>query len=81
MPPVVQHKSQLRGNKYIHQVTLWMSSDGDVQMMFWVKDAPPLQATPQEQASRRGLAQEKTIVHRSHDGRNVIREHRVLAKL
>jgi hypothetical protein len=69
---VVQRKTQLGGNKYIYQVTLWMSSDGDVQIMFWVKDAP------QGQKNRRDLTQ---VVHRSQDGKNVIREHRIFAKL
>jgi hypothetical protein len=77
----VQHKTQLGGNKYIHQVTVWMSSDGDVQMMFWVKDAPPPEAAPQGQSIRRRLERQVKIVKRGHDGRNIIKEHRVLAKL
>jgi len=67
---VVQHKTQLGGNKYIHGVTIWMSSDGNVQMMFWVKDAPTPQAAPQGQSVRRGQAP-----------KSIVREHRVLAKL
>ncbi|KAF3045874.1 hypothetical protein E8E12_002891 [Didymella heteroderae] len=77
---LVQHKSQLGSNKYIFQVTLWMSNDGDVQIMFWVKDAPPQQATLQGHGVRRGLAPEVKVVNRSQDSRSIIREHRVLAK-
>ena len=77
----MQHKTQLGGNKYIHEVTVWMSSDGDVQMMFWVKDSPPPKAAPPGQSVRRGPASEGEVVKRSHDGKNIIREHRFLAKL
>ena len=77
----MQHKTQLGGNKYIYQVTLWMSSDGDVQMMFWVKDAPPPQAVPQGQSVRKGPMPVVKVTKRSQDGKNIIREHRLLAKL
>jgi hypothetical protein len=50
-------------------------------MMFWVKDAPPPEAAPQGQSIRRRLERQVKIVKRGHDGRNIIKEHRVLAKL
>lgn len=88
----MQHKTQLGGNKYIYKVTLWNDADGDVQMMFWVKDAPPPQAAPEGQLDRKmstpdegevahAFGKAGKVVNRSQDGRNVIREHVVLAKL
>jgi hypothetical protein len=38
--PVIQHKTQLGGNKYIYKVTLWKDAWDYTQMLFWVGDAP-----------------------------------------
>ncbi|KAJ4347557.1 Mitochondrial import inner membrane translocase subunit tim8 [Ascochyta clinopodiicola] len=82
---VAQHKTQLQANKYVYQVTVWKDQYGDEQMMFWVKNAPPpannsdRSKTPVPQngdVNTRGK-----VVKRSADGRNIVREHIVLAKL
>ncbi|KAF1928401.1 uncharacterized protein M421DRAFT_92650 [Didymella exigua CBS 183.55] len=89
---LVQHKTQLGCNKYIYQVTLWSDPDGDVQMMFWVKDAPPLQDRQEERDDRKRSTQDEDngahafgktgrVVKRSQDGRKAIREHWILAML
>jgi hypothetical protein len=38
--PVIQHKTQLGGNKYIYKITIWMDDWDYMQMLFWVQDAP-----------------------------------------
>lgn len=81
----MQHKTQLRGNKYVHKITVWKDSDGDEQMLFWVKDAP---LRPEEEETwnpvGHDMATSSTIakmVERSLDGKNLIRDHLVIAKL
>ncbi|KAJ4993437.1 hypothetical protein SVAN01_00985 [Stagonosporopsis vannaccii] len=86
---LIQHKNQLGGNKYVHKVTVWRDYDGDDHMLLWVKDAP---LPPQEAAlgiandsmSDKGLSgtfdNAGNIVKRSIDGKNFIREHRVVAR-
>lgn len=80
---LAQHKTQLGGNKYVYQVSVWKDRYGDEQMMFWVKDAPPPEddgiktPTPaKDDANADG-----TVVKRSIEGRNLIREYIILAKL
>ena len=85
---LAQHKIQLGGNKYIYQVTVWRDRDGDEQMMFWVKNAPlPPEEELEQDRSRtptpehEGAHTLSKVVKRSLDGRNVVREHIMLAKL
>ncbi|KZM28677.1 uncharacterized protein EKO05_0009934 [Ascochyta rabiei] len=82
---VAQHKTQLRANKYAYQVTVWKDRDGDEQMMFWVKNSlPPADdgdgsKTPVPQTG--DVKTHGKVVKRSADGRSIVREHVVLAKL
>jgi hypothetical protein len=83
-----QHKTQLGGNKYVHQVTVCKDRDGDEQMMFWDTNAPLTPEEELEQDRSRTPTPEHDDAHalgkvikRSLDGRNVIREHVMFAKL
>ncbi|KAH6639025.1 hypothetical protein C7974DRAFT_387722 [Boeremia exigua] len=83
---LAQHKTQLGGNKHVHKVTIWKDDEGDEQMLFWVKDAPPPPVDdPWTTSDSKGLMdtfnKADNVVKRSVDGRNIIREHRILAKL
>ncbi|KAJ4311116.1 Mitochondrial import inner membrane translocase subunit tim8 [Neodidymelliopsis sp. IMI 364377] len=80
---LAQHKTQLGGNKYVYQVTVWRDSDGDEQMMLWVKDAPPPEEEePDKTKKLQGgvLAGGKKVRH-SKDGKKMMRKHIVRAKL
>ncbi|KAJ8106913.1 hypothetical protein OPT61_g9226 [Boeremia exigua] len=76
-------------NKYVHKVTVWKDSDGDEQMLFWVKDAPPPEGEPgmsggstsADDSIADAFGRAGKVVERSDDGRNIIREHRLLARL
>ena len=88
--PVIQHKDQLGGNKYIHKITVWSDYAGDDHMLLWAQDAP---SPPQEGGL--GMSNDSVpnksfvgafgdagkVMKRSIDGKNLIREHRVLARL
>ena len=80
---LAQHKTQLGGNKYVYQVTVWDDREGDTQMMFWVKTAPlpPAEEMEQDRSRTPTPEQEGGFIKRSMDGRNFVREHVVLAKL
>ncbi len=81
---VVQHKDQLGGNKYVDKVTVWKDASGDEQMMFWVSDAPPSPHggdTSHDDGIADSFGKAGEIVRRSDDGRRIIREHRIFAKL
>ena len=80
---LAQHKTQLGGNKYIYQVTVWSDREGDQQMMFWVKNAPlpPEEELEQDRSRTPTPEQGGKVVKRSTDGRNVVREYIVRAKL
>lgn len=89
---MIQHKNQLGGNKYVHKVTVWKDSGGDEQMLFWVRNAPlPPEEELEQDRSRTPTPDKEGVVSASGmaavavehnlDGRNIIREHRVLARL
>ncbi|XPT03569.1 Mitochondrial import inner membrane translocase subunit tim8 [Ascochyta lentis] len=82
---VAQHKTQLGANKYVYQVTVWNDRYGDEQMMFWVKNAPPpAEENPGDKTpvpQHGDLNPHGRVLKRSADGRNIVREHIVLAKL
>ena len=80
---LAQHKTQLGGNKYVYQVTVWSDREGDQQMMFWVKNAPlpPEEELEQDRSRTPTPEQGGKVVKRSTDGRNVVREYIVRAKL
>jgi hypothetical protein len=56
-------------------VTVWKDSDGDEQMMLWVKDAPP---SPKEEEPDQTKKPQGGVLA---GGKKVVREHVVRAKL
>lgn len=82
---LAQHKTQLGGNKYVYQATVWKDRDGDLQMIFWVKTAPPpsgnIDGDKTSMSLSGGVDTINEVVKRSADGKNVIRRHVVCARL
>ncbi|KAJ4373529.1 Mitochondrial import inner membrane translocase subunit tim8 [Didymella sp. IMI 355093] len=92
---LIQHRRQL-GWKYIWKVKIWMAGEGEwanPNLLLYVSNHAPL-AGPQtldDQLNRLHIAQKRKrdpgstivapVVHTSSDGKNVIREHRVIARL
>ncbi|KAF3054125.1 hypothetical protein E8E11_011824 [Didymella keratinophila] len=93
---LIQHRRQL-GWKYIWKVKVWMSGEdewAEPNILFYVSDHAPI-AGPREfddqlnrlhisQKRKRDLveaAKRSVVVHKSEDGKSVIREHRMAAKL
>ncbi|KAF3046022.1 hypothetical protein E8E12_010385 [Didymella heteroderae] len=93
---LIQHRRQL-GWKYIWKIKIWMAGEGEwaiPNMLLYVSDHAPL-AGPQtldDQLNRLHIAQRRkrdfdkatkpgVIVHKSSDGKNLIREHRMVARL
>ncbi|KAL1601929.1 Mitochondrial import inner membrane translocase subunit tim8 [Nothophoma quercina] len=85
---LAQHKNQLGGNKYVTKAQVWADQLGSTpSIIFYVANAP---AQPPEEPdediwnTRRSLDGTQGLgnaVKRSADGKNVIREHIILAKL
>ena len=85
---MAQHKKQLGGNKYVTKAQVWADQLGSTpSIIFYVANAP---AQPPEESeediwnTKRSLDGTQGLgnaVKRSADGKNVIREHIILAKL
>ncbi|KAH7410129.1 hypothetical protein DE146DRAFT_751841 [Phaeosphaeria sp. MPI-PUGE-AT-0046c] len=87
---LAQHKQQL-GNKYVPRITAFMS-EGDIwvlNLLMWIEDAPtpppppppPMGLTGPGGSAHMGNVSESRVVKRSADGRNILREHIIHAKL
>ncbi|KAJ4411532.1 Mitochondrial import inner membrane translocase subunit tim8 [Didymella pomorum] len=92
---LIQHRRQL-GWKYIWKVKIWKGKNAwaEPNILFYVSDHAPI-AGPREfddQLNRLHISQKRkrdltkaqkegVVVHKSKDGKNVIREHRMVAKL
>lgn len=86
---LLQHKRQLGGAKTITKIKIWRSEDEDHEepnVIFYVGDVTPSgdarEALRNEVGSRaldEGI--ESEVVQRSADGKSLVREHRIKARL
>lgn len=68
----------------MNHITIWFDGES-TYMLLWVRDAPPPTDGDDQRKIRkrrqRVMAKGGTVVNRSADGKNIIREHVIMAKL
>jgi hypothetical protein len=80
---LAQHKRQLGGKKVISKITIFEGDDmgGYWHLLFWVADRPESEALEAPVGSETGITVERKVVERSHDDKNIVREHVFKARL